>query len=51
MEAAGAIIAIPGVRYGANNVCSKNKLFGARTTIYSELISTNTKIIFIGSHN
>lgn len=51
MEAASAIITIPGVTHRANNVCSKNKLFGARTTIYSELISTNAKIIFIYSHN
>ena len=51
MEAAGAIITIPGVTHGANNVCSKNKLFGAPTTIYLELISTNAKIILICSHN
>lgn len=46
MQAAGAIITIPRVRRAGNNVCSKIKLFGATTTIYSGLINTNAKIIF-----
>lgn len=47
MQAAGAIITIPRVKRGENNVCSKIKLFAARTTIYSELINANAKIIFL----
>lgn len=50
MEASDAIITLPRVTHGTNNVCSKNKLFGVRATIYLELISTNAKIIFLSAH-